>query len=130
MKFDKGSPSTWNLRRNWKSFLLLDSPRELGTGSLGYLPDLITPSSRQPFLTYRICHLSIPSSNISRFWRDILIHEFYTPFQTTVSSQFEKSPRISIFTYSLALSTSPLDLPTNSNSYKNHLSALNQILIY
>lgn len=56
-------------RRNWKSFLLLDSPRELGTGSLGYLPDLITPTSRQPFLTYRICHLSIPSSNITRFPR-------------------------------------------------------------
>lgn len=74
-------------QRNWKSFLLLDSPRER-TGSLSYLPDLITLSSRQPFLTHGICHLSIPSRT-SPASRDISMHEFCT--RTTVSSQFEKS---------------------------------------
>lgn len=72
---------------------------------LSYLPDLITLSPRQPFLTHGIRHLSIPSRTFSRY---LDAPEFYT----TVSSQFEKSffpsPHI------LALQTSSFNFLTNS----------------
>lgn len=67
---------------------------------LSYLPDLITLSPRQPFLTHGIRHLSIPSRTFSRY------------LDATVSSQFEKSffpsPHI------LALQTSSFNFLTNS----------------